>query len=199
MSPRTATQFQEIREEKRRLILSTALELFALKGYHSTPISLIAKKAGISKGLMYNYFESKEDLLKQLFISVSDEIGVMLDPDNDDEIHDDEATAFIDLLFSSLKNNRQYWQLLVQISLQPEVSESFMSYLAEGSTLKSQQMFDNFLKRKNLNKPEYAILVTSLLKGFVLQYITAPGFYPEHEIESFKNYLKELITNNSDL
>ncbi len=199
MSPRTATQFQEIREEKRRLILSTALELFALKGYHSTPISLIAKKAGISKGLMYNYFESKEDLLKQLFISVSDEIGVMLDPDNDDEIHDDEATAFIDLLFSSLKNNRQYWQLLVQISLQPEVSESFMSYLAEGSTLKSQQMFDNFLKRKNLNKPEYAILVTSLLKGFVLQYITAPSFYPDHEIESFKNYLKKLIINNSDL
>ncbi len=199
MSPKTAVQFHEIREEKRRLILATALELFALNGYHSTPISRIAKKAGISKGLMYNYFESKEDLLKQLFISVSEEIVLMLDPDNDNEVHDDEALSFIDLFFGSLKNNKQYWQLLIQISLQPDVSESFKNYLTEGIALKSQQLFDNFLVRKNINKPEYSILITSLLKGFVLQYITAPDVYPDSAVESFKNYLKNFILNNSDL
>ena len=64
MSPRTKQQFEDIREEKRSLIMKVALELFAEEGYHNTSISKIASRAGISKGLLYNYFDSKEDLIK---------------------------------------------------------------------------------------------------------------------------------------
>ncbi|MDV7394640.1 helix-turn-helix domain-containing protein, partial [Arthrospira platensis SPKY1] len=46
--------------------MEKALELFAEKGFASTSISQIAKEAGISKGLMYNYFESKEQLLHEI-------------------------------------------------------------------------------------------------------------------------------------
>ena len=60
MSPRTPQQFEEIREEKMTLIMDIALEHFANEGYHTTTINHIARHAGISKGLMYNYFESKE-------------------------------------------------------------------------------------------------------------------------------------------
>ncbi|HET6559885.1 MAG TPA: TetR/AcrR family transcriptional regulator, partial [Prolixibacteraceae bacterium] len=67
--PRTTVQFEAIREEKRKLILETALELFAENGYHGTSISHITKKAGISKGLLYNYFVSKEDVLKNIIRS----------------------------------------------------------------------------------------------------------------------------------
>ncbi|HRW21852.1 MAG TPA: helix-turn-helix domain-containing protein, partial [Bacteroidales bacterium] len=63
MSPRTPEQFEEIRLSKHKLILDTAMKLFASSGYHNTSISKIAKEAGISKGLIYNYFDSKEDLL----------------------------------------------------------------------------------------------------------------------------------------
>ncbi|MDR1653742.1 MAG: TetR/AcrR family transcriptional regulator, partial [Prevotellaceae bacterium] len=62
--PRTKEQYEKIRNEKRQLIKQTALSLFADKGYDATSISEIAKKAGISKGLMYNYFTSKEELLQ---------------------------------------------------------------------------------------------------------------------------------------
>ena len=55
MAPRTEQQFEEIRESKKKLILETALELFASEGFHTTPISRIASEAGISKGLLYNY------------------------------------------------------------------------------------------------------------------------------------------------
>ena len=69
MSPRTEKQFEEIRVSKKALIQETALELFATKGYHSTSISMIARTAGISKGLLYNYYESKEDLLNEMLSS----------------------------------------------------------------------------------------------------------------------------------
>ncbi len=64
MSPRTKIQFEQIREESRQKILEAALHLFAQQGYAATSISSIATKAGISKGLIYNYFDSKEEIAK---------------------------------------------------------------------------------------------------------------------------------------
>lgn len=58
--------FANISEDKRRCILETAIREFASKGYDGTNINIVAKKAGISVGSMYKYFESKEDLF--LFI-----------------------------------------------------------------------------------------------------------------------------------
>ena len=63
MSPRTPQQLDKIRKERRKAIMDTSLEVFSEYGYESASISMIAKKVGISKGLMYNYFESKEELL----------------------------------------------------------------------------------------------------------------------------------------
>jgi AcrR family transcriptional regulator len=63
MSPRTPEQFEAMRESRRKQIMDAALELFASKGYSNCSISQLAAQAGISKGLMYNYFDSKEALL----------------------------------------------------------------------------------------------------------------------------------------
>ncbi|EMR01979.1 TetR/AcrR family transcriptional regulator [Cesiribacter andamanensis] len=66
MSPRTPHQNKEIRKERREQILETALRLFAEGGYAATSISKIASEAGVAKGLIYNYFPSKEALLEQI-------------------------------------------------------------------------------------------------------------------------------------
>ena len=47
-------------------ITATALELFANQGYHKTSINQIAKTVGVSKSLIYNYFESKDHLLAHI-------------------------------------------------------------------------------------------------------------------------------------
>ena len=38
------------------------------QGYYATPISDIAKQAGISKGLLYNYYRGKEELLSEKMV-----------------------------------------------------------------------------------------------------------------------------------
>ena len=54
---------QKIQEQRREQILDVAIELFDCNGYSETRIIDIANAAGISKGLVYNYFSSKEDIL----------------------------------------------------------------------------------------------------------------------------------------
>jgi AcrR family transcriptional regulator len=54
-------------EEKRRLILDAAVRTFARKGYHSSRVGDIAEEAGVAYGLVYHYFESKQDVLESIF------------------------------------------------------------------------------------------------------------------------------------
>jgi AcrR family transcriptional regulator len=54
------------KEEKRAAILEGALQIFADKGYAATTIDDIVRHLGMSKGAIYNYFSSKEDMYAQM-------------------------------------------------------------------------------------------------------------------------------------
>ena len=54
-------------ETRRKAILDAAMALFDRQGYASTTVDDVAAAAGISKGSVYNYFESKQDLFTQIF------------------------------------------------------------------------------------------------------------------------------------
>jgi AcrR family transcriptional regulator len=126
MSPRTATQFREIREEKRSLIMDTALEHFAREGFHNTTINHISRHAGISKGLMYNYFKSKDDLLTEIIDRSISEIYIYFDADRDGILSGNEFELFIRKLFTMLKEKRSFWQLFFQLMMQKDVMESYL-------------------------------------------------------------------------
>ncbi len=52
--------------EKQEKILTAALELFAQEGFKSTSTSKVAKKAGVSEGLIFRHFENKDGLLEAI-------------------------------------------------------------------------------------------------------------------------------------
>jgi TetR/AcrR family fatty acid metabolism transcriptional regulator len=53
--------------EKRRAILHAAVKVFADKGYQGCRIADVARQAGVAYGLVYHYFQSKEELLESVF------------------------------------------------------------------------------------------------------------------------------------
>lgn len=57
-------------ENKRKNILFTAMKLFNERGFHGTPTSLIAKKAKVSVGTLFNYYETKEDLIHAIYMEI---------------------------------------------------------------------------------------------------------------------------------
>jgi TetR/AcrR family fatty acid metabolism transcriptional regulator len=53
--------------DKRRAILDAAITVFARQGFHSARVSDVAAEAGVAYGLVYHYFDSKEQMLNELF------------------------------------------------------------------------------------------------------------------------------------
>jgi AcrR family transcriptional regulator len=57
---------EEQKSERRAQILTVALDQFVTKGFYGTSTRAIARIAGISSGLMFHYFDSKESLYEEL-------------------------------------------------------------------------------------------------------------------------------------
>ncbi|USK35966.1 TetR/AcrR family transcriptional regulator [Bacillus sp. F19] len=66
MTPLNEEQLQQIRDERKEQIMEAALKVFARRGIIGTKMSMIATEAGISPGLLYRYFKSKDELFTTL-------------------------------------------------------------------------------------------------------------------------------------
>lgn len=66
----TVPRFQRRKEDRPQEITDAAFEVFARKGYSRARVEEVAKKAGVSKGLLYVYFRTKEELFKAVIRSV---------------------------------------------------------------------------------------------------------------------------------
>ena len=78
--PRTEEANQLIRESSRKKILDAALRVYARKGREST-VADVAKEAGVSQGLAYRYFPSKDAIFVALLRQMSlppDEVQAMV-------------------------------------------------------------------------------------------------------------------------
>lgn len=64
----------EEKNQKRRDILKSAMVLFRDKGFHNTKMEDIAAGAGVGKGTLYEYFESKQDIFDETCIEYVNEI-----------------------------------------------------------------------------------------------------------------------------
>ncbi len=178
MSPRTSTQFEAIRQEKRKVILESALELFAENGFHTTSMSLIAKKCGISKGLAYNYFESKNDILEEIIDEGFHQVHDLLDTDKDEVLSEEEFVSFLEKTFAMVKNNHRYWKLYFALMIQPVVSENLSEkYTVAGEPL--FRMMHEFIASKGSSDPEGDLMIISaMLEGTFLYAIVAPDVFP---------------------
>jgi AcrR family transcriptional regulator len=183
MSPRTAQQYDQIRQEKKRLIMDTALELFAENGYHVTSISKIAKKAGISKGLAYNYFESKQEILNEIIRTGFDSIYSHFDPNHDGVLTKEEFEYFIRKSFQIISENRKFWKLYSSLIMQSGLAESVLAknMNRSGDVI---LMLNQFITTMGSKDPEGDLMViSSLIKGAIMVLVTVPDFSPVKQLE----------------
>jgi AcrR family transcriptional regulator len=102
------------KEEKKELIMKSALNLFAKRGFYNTTIADIANEMGMSVGNMYNYFPSKESLAKELLIYTSKKFG-------------DEIRKINEMEISSREKIKKIVELYFNVALnEPELVDYFM-------------------------------------------------------------------------
>lgn len=183
MSPRTKEQFEQIREEKKTLILDAALELFATKGYHNSTISKIAKKAKISKGLIYNYYSSKEEVLEAVLRTGFTRFTKMLLPEDGLLDTKEEFIELIDKVFESVKADKKYWRLYYSLLFLPGFEKIYKKIYAEAIEAYDKVVCE-YYKIKKIKNPEImAHTFGAVIDGVSLGYILAPEYFPIERIK----------------
>ena len=119
---------EEQKEQRKKLILAKALELFVKKGYSETKIGDIAKAADMSVGLMFHYFESKEQLYEAL-IKIGAE-GANAPQEMNFENPLEYFSGFLDVLFSYAREQPWVFYMFVLMA-QARRSEGIPAHIRE--------------------------------------------------------------------
>jgi AcrR family transcriptional regulator len=135
----------EYKEEAKSRILDAANKVFAEKGYHEATMDDIAKRLGVSKGAIYLYFSSKEDLFEAMCKTAPQAFKEILFSSFGDEANPiQSATQFFDkMLKLSASNPGLSFEILAEASRNPslkrilkqnheEYERVLTSFLAEG-------------------------------------------------------------------
>jgi len=183
MCPRTKIQFEVMREVRRSRILEAAIECFANSGYHSVTISELAVHAGISKGLLYNYFTSKEELLKAILQEILKLMMQLFDPDQTGDLERKDLVHYLETLVTHLKSNLIQWKMYMAIFSQPAVqlilAEEIKAY--SGPPL---GMVEAYFRNKGCLRPDVEMaFLSTLISGVIFEYISDPENYPLDQIK----------------
>lgn len=172
--------------------MEAAFGLIARQGYESTSISQIASEAGVSKGLLYNYFESKEDLLEQLVkgaMNQGDEIISKL-------LHTNPATTLENLIkwfFKEMRERPDHWRLMTELTFKIDKFKFVHDIATE--KMKGYTLFiaELLTQLKFPDATGEAKLVGALLDGIAIQYLVIRKDYPLDEMENFliKKYCRK--------
>jgi len=183
MSPRTKTQFEQIRQSRKASIMEVATRLFATHGFDSTSISKIAIEAGVSKGLLYNYFKNKDALVREIALDGLNQIMMAVDLNMSEPLTREIFIDIIDRNFSHLKQHTDSWRLYIAVITQPHVMALVQKelYAAIGPFMTS---VSNYFKKKGVKNPQaYGYFVGALLDGIGLDFLFDTENYPLEDVK----------------
>lgn len=190
MSPRTPEQNEEIRQQTHKQIMDAAFELFANDGFGQTSISMVAEKAGVSKGLIYHYFDSKEAILEAIFdqlVAVADEV---LDFPEDFKPAD-KIRRILEKSFEFTEEQTSVGRLMISLVLQPEVFDSLKPKIVE---MQDTQMvlYTKIMEELGYDEPELeAYQLGAMMDGMLLGVIAMGDNYPFEQLK--QKILKEYV------
>ncbi len=192
MSPRTKTQLEDLRAGRKEQIMETALELFAISGFHATSIAQIASEARIAKGSVYHYFESKDILLADIFASLYDKLMSDFTQNLGKTMQQKDAWHFIDLVFDHMVAYQNRWKLFMQLSIQPGIIEILMNVSREKKYSDYLDSIYQYFANADTDDPQFSmIMFSSVMKGFSLMYVMAPEMYTLEQVAQVKEYIKK--------
>jgi len=176
-------------------IMDAAFSLIARQGYESTSISQIARKAGISKGLLYNYFLSKEALLEKLIqnaMSQGEQIVAT-------SFTDDPAKTLENLFrrfFRELRERPEYWRLLTELTLKIDKFKFVHDIAVEKMTAYTELLRHLFVQLGVEDPAGEAKLVAAVFDGIGMQAVVIKQDYPLDELERIliRKYCNRKIT-----
>ena len=100
--------------DKRRMILDAAVRVFARQGFHTCRVADIADEAGVAYGLVYHYFQSKDEVLDTLFTERWDLLLAAIDEIDAQPITArDKLEAIASFIVDSYRHDRELMKVII--------------------------------------------------------------------------------------
>jgi AcrR family transcriptional regulator len=189
--PKTEGNSAKYRDDKQLIIQSAALKLFTEKGYHGTSTAMIAKEAGISKGLLYHYIESKEKLIQEVCATIHSLIYEHFETRKNGVLSAEEFELFVTKSFETIRSNREFFRLIFTVSMIPDVRKIMMKEGEELGLTNEHTILRTYFDTHFKEPQKELSLFIALTKGATLLYCTECEFYTDEMLHFVEEEIKE--------
>jgi AcrR family transcriptional regulator len=168
----------ELTETRREQILEAATSVFARLGVHTARMDDIVEEAGLSKGAVYWYFKSKDEIIKSILeIFLNRELHGLHELVEQDGSVDDRLILMVDHLITELKQYETVMPIAYEIyalsTRESDVRKSLNTYF-QRFIQTFEDLIAQGIKRgeiKKVDPNEAAVSIVALLEGLTLLWI----------------------------
>ncbi len=189
------------KEQKKSEIARASIALFARNGFENTTIQEIADSAGIGKGTVYQYFDSKEEIILKAAMEIIAEISQMLaafDPEQMDpgqwlswlvdstasmvDATEDFFTVYMEIWLMYLRSSRYSVSMMM---LKEALAQYRMAILRMARVGMERGLF-----RQDLDPDSFAKGFVATLDGIAFHYLLDKGSFDVRKVsQDFREYL----------
>lgn len=184
--PRTPEENERIRQAAKEKIHAAAMTLFVKKGYHATSIDDVAKLAQISKGLLYNYYKGKEELLDAIVQIRIGEVTEVMKTALELQTPADQLRHIVAGAIDNVSARPDIYRFFLNLQTQPEDDHVLATYSSQLNE-ESRKQFEvqvKIFKQLGVPSPRMRSLrFSAALQGAMLMMTTYPGDFPVEEIK----------------
>ncbi|USK35207.1 TetR/AcrR family transcriptional regulator [Bacillus sp. F19] len=184
--PRTPEENDRIRQATKEKIRAAAMQLFTKQGYYATSISDIAKQAVISKGLLYNYYKGKEELLSEMVEARIGEVVEVMTEAVSLETPGEQLKYIINGAIDNIHKNPEVHRFYLHLQTHPEADEELIKYshlIIEENTRQFELQCEIFERMGEKEPRKRSLYFSSVLQGIMLMISTYPQKFPIEEIK----------------
>ncbi|WP_249597972.1 TetR/AcrR family transcriptional regulator [Peribacillus frigoritolerans] len=185
--PRTPEENDRIRQASKEKIRAAAMELFIKQGYYATSISDIAKQAGISKGLLYNYYKGKEELLSEMVEARIKEVVEVMEEAFTLNTPREQLEHIINGAIDNIHQKPEIHRFYLHLQTQPESDEELIKYshlIIEENARQFEFQCKIFESMGETEPSKRSLYFSSMLQGIMLMISTYQQGFPIEEIKN---------------
>ncbi|KOR78780.1 transcriptional regulator [Bacillus sp. FJAT-21352] len=185
--PRTPEENDRIRQASKEKIRAAAMELFIKQGYYATSISDIAKQAGISKGLLYNYYKGKEELLSEMVEARIKEVAEVMEEAFTLNTPREQLEHIINGAIDNIHQKPEVHRFYLHLQTQPESDEDLIKYshlIIEENARQFEFQCKIFESMGETDSRKRSLYFSSVLQGIMLMISTYQQGFPIEEIKN---------------
>jgi AcrR family transcriptional regulator len=178
--------------KRKEIILDNATKLFATEGFDHVSTKRIAEEAGVSEGLVFRHYVSKEGLLKAILEKGLAQIADTLKPMTELGEKDNAIDLHLKLTAEALKTHTIFWQLVHSLRFNPRVGQLLGKEMEQGRAMITDLLRNYFKRIGRANPKNEAQLYFAIVDGIALQYLENPDTYPLADvIKQLKKHYNE--------